>query len=143
MTDSLSNWIELNKMEVSESKIDDSDIISIKDFGTFLYLHSFDGKVIDEDFAFMLSDEEFDILEENRVDFVLFEFGSKFYYSGIKKDKNTKAEPASGSSIISPIGIKNNAKAITLYFTGLRENSWSPRKREKAIAVANFANSAG
>jgi len=88
MTDSLSNWIELNKMEVSESKMDDSDIISIKDFGTFLYLHSFDGKVIDEDFAFMLSDEEFDILEENRVDFVLFEFGSKFYYSGIKKDKN-------------------------------------------------------
>ena len=30
-----------------------TDIISIKDFGEHFYiLHSFDGKVIDEDFAF-------------------------------------------------------------------------------------------
>ena len=110
MTDSLSNWIELNKMEVSESKMDDSDIISIKDFGTCLYLHSFDGKVIDEDFAFMLSDEEFDILEENRVDFVLFEFGSKFYYSGIKKDKNRYNE-----MIFKPELIKGMAKTVHPY----------------------------
>lgn len=88
MTNSLSNWIELNKMKVSESKINDSDVITIDGFGTFLYLHPFDGKIIDEDFAFILSDEEFEILEEKKVDFVLFEFGSKFYYSGIKQDKN-------------------------------------------------------
>lgn len=88
MTDNLLNWIESNKIKVSESKINDSDIVMIEGVGTFLYLHPFDGKIIDEDFAFILSDEEFDILEENKVDFILFEFGAKFYYSSIKQDKN-------------------------------------------------------
>lgn len=88
MTESLSNWIVENKLVISESKLNDSDIVSIDGVGTFLYLKPFDGKVIDEDFAFILSDEEFDILDENKVNFILFEFGGKFYYSSLKKDKN-------------------------------------------------------
>lgn len=88
MTKNLSNWIDENKLKVSESKINDSDIINIEGVGSFLYLHSFEGKVIDEDFSFILSDEEFDILDEKKVNYILFEFGTKFYYSGLKKDKN-------------------------------------------------------
>lgn len=88
MTESLSKWLEENKMSVSESVQNGSDIITIPTVGTFLYLQPFDGKIIDEDFAFILSDEEFDLLEENKVNFILFEFGGKFYFSGIKKDKN-------------------------------------------------------
>ena len=88
MTETLSKWLEDNKMVVSESQLDGSDIITIEEVGTFLYLQPFDGKIIDEDFAFILSDEEFDILDEKKVNYILFEFGSKFYYSGIKKDKN-------------------------------------------------------
>lgn len=88
MTETLSKWLEENKMVVSESELDGSDIITIEEVGTFLYLQPFDGKIIDEDFAFILSDEEFDILDEKKVNYILFEFGSKFYYSGIKKDKN-------------------------------------------------------
>lgn len=88
MTESLSKWLEDNKMTVSESELHGSDIVSIEGMGTFLYLHPFDGKIIDEDFAFILSDEEFDILDEKKVNFILFEFGTKFYYSGIKKNKN-------------------------------------------------------
>ena len=81
MTKSLSEWIENNKLSVSESKINDSDIVSIEGVGTFLYVHPFDGKIIDEDFAFILSDEEFDLLDEKKVDYILVEFGKKFYYS--------------------------------------------------------------
>lgn len=88
MTETLAKWLEENKMVVSESELDGSDIITIEEVGTFLYLQPFDGKIIDEDFAFILSDEEFDILDEKKVNYILFEFGSKFYYSGIKKDKN-------------------------------------------------------
>lgn len=85
---SLSEWIENNKLSVSESKINDSDIVSIEGVGTFLYVHPFDGKIIDEDFAFILSDEEFDLLDEKKVDYILFEFGKKFYYSSPKQSKN-------------------------------------------------------
>ena len=61
MTETLSKWLEENKMVVSESELDGSDIITIEEVGTFLYLQPFDGKIIDEDFAFILSDDEFDI----------------------------------------------------------------------------------
>ena len=88
MTKSLSEWIENNKLSVSESLIFDSDIVSIEGVGTFLYVHPFDGKIIDEDFAFILSDEEFDLLDEKKVDYILFEFGKKFYYSSPKQSKN-------------------------------------------------------
>lgn len=88
MTKSLSEWIENNKLSVLESKINDSDIVSIEGVGTFLYVHPFDGKIIDEDFAFILSDEEFDLLDEKKVDYILFEFGKKFYYSSPKQSKN-------------------------------------------------------
>lgn len=88
MTENFNNWIEKNKLIVSESTLGDSDIIVIEGLGKLLYLNPFEDKVIDSDFSFMLSDEEFDILDEKQVDYILFEFGTKFYYSGIKKDKN-------------------------------------------------------
>ena len=75
-------------MSVSESEQNGSDIISVEGLGDMLYLHPYDGKIIDEDFAFILSDDEFDIVDEEKVNFILFEFGGKFYYSGLKKDRN-------------------------------------------------------
>lgn len=88
MTNSLQKWIDDNKLVVSESKINDSDTIIIDTFGRFLYLHPFDDKIIDDDFSFILSDDEFDILDSKKVDYILFEFGTKFYYSSLKQDKN-------------------------------------------------------
>jgi len=88
MTESLKNWVENNNLVVSESSMGDSDIILIEGVGKMLCLNSFENKVIDSDFSFMLSDEEFDLLDDKKVDFVAFEFGGKFYYSGIKKDNN-------------------------------------------------------
>jgi DNA polymerase-3 subunit alpha len=89
MDDKLNKWVVDNKLIVSESKIGSSDTIIIEGFGTFLYLKpGEDNKIIDGDFSFILSDEEYDILDENKVDYILFEFGGKFYYSGKKQDKN-------------------------------------------------------
>lgn len=88
MTDQLQHWIDSNRLIISENKINDSDIISIEGVGSFLYIHPFDGKIIDEDFAFILADDEFNLLDEGKVDFILFEFGKNFYYSKIKKDRN-------------------------------------------------------
>lgn len=88
MTKELENWVLNNKLVVSELSSDNSDIISIDGVGKFLYLHPFEGKVINEDFAFELSDDEFDLVEKKEVDYILFEFGTLFYYSGLKRDRN-------------------------------------------------------
>lgn len=88
MTKSLQDWLIINKMAISESEINGSDIVTVDGVGDFLYIHPVDKKIIDEDFGFILSDEEFDLLEDGKVKYILFEFGKQFYYSAVKKDKN-------------------------------------------------------
>lgn len=88
MTKELLEWISNNKLAVSESSLNGFDIVSIEGVGTFLYIHPLEGKIIDEDFAFILSDGEFDLLEKGGVDFILFEFGKKFYYSRPNRSRN-------------------------------------------------------
>ena len=87
ITEKLQNWINTNHLTISELDNNGSDIVVVND-KRYLYLKPTDGKVIDEDFAFILSDEEFDLLESKEVDYILFEFGERFYYSELKKDKN-------------------------------------------------------
>lgn len=89
MTENLQKWIDENKMIVSESTTDGLDTIIIDGVGKFLLIHpNEEGKVIDGDFSFILSDEEFELLDEKKVDYILYEFGGRFYYSGLKQDKN-------------------------------------------------------
>jgi len=88
MTEQLERWISENKLVISESSQGDSDIIIIDGVGKFLYIHSFDGDIIDEDFGLVMSDEEFDICDNKQVDFILFEFGGKFYYTPLKEDRS-------------------------------------------------------
>lgn len=88
MTDNLLKWIQINKLTVSEVIENDLDIINIDGVGKFLYLKPFDGKIINEDFTFEVSDTEFDCLQNREVDYILFEFGEKFYYSAIQEDRN-------------------------------------------------------
>ena len=92
MTKDLENWVTNNHLMISESISDGSDIVIVDD-KRYLYLHSTDGKIIDEDFAFILSDDEFDLIEQKKVDFVLFEFGKCFFYSELKQEKNKYNEP--------------------------------------------------
>ena len=58
ITENLEKWVEENKIIISESSQGDSDIITIDGVGKFLFVHPFDGNVIDEDFGIILSDEE-------------------------------------------------------------------------------------
>lgn len=89
MTENLQKWIDENKMIVSESTTDGLDTIIIDGVGKFLLIHpNEEGKVIDGDFSFILSDEEFELLDAKKVDYILYEFGGRFYYSGLKQDKN-------------------------------------------------------
>lgn len=88
MTSKLQKWIEENKLVASESKMNGSDVITIDNVGTFLYIQPKDGKIIDGDFSFLLSDEEFELLDDKAVNFILFEFGGKFYFSAVKQEKN-------------------------------------------------------
>lgn len=89
MTENLKKWIDENKMVVSESQTDGLDTIIIEGVGTFLFIHpNEEGKVIDGDFSFILSDEEFEVLDEKKVNYILYEFGGRFYYSGLKQSKN-------------------------------------------------------
>lgn len=88
MTPNLLNWLDENKLTISESEVEGSDIVFIEGFGKFLYLKPFDGKIIDEDFAFILSDQEFDLADSKKIDYILFEFGNKFYFSSLKQSKN-------------------------------------------------------
>jgi DNA polymerase-3 subunit alpha len=92
MTESLTKWLDENKMTVSESKVDGLDTVIVDTVGTFLYIKPKDNKLIDEDFSFILTDEELEVLDEKKVDYILFEFGGKFYYSGIKIGKNNYNE---------------------------------------------------
>lgn len=93
MTENLAKWIEENKLTVSESSIEGLDTVEIEGVGLFLCLSHKDGKIIDEDFSFLLSDEEYEILDEDKVNYVLFEFGGKFYYSSLNRQKNEYGEP--------------------------------------------------
>ena len=66
MTQELKNWVEKNKLIVSELSSDGSDIIQIEGVGKFLYLQPIEGKVINSDFAFELSDEDMKKIAELR-----------------------------------------------------------------------------
>lgn len=89
MTENLKNWLKENKMTASKLEMNGLDAVEISGVGKFLYIHPNDeGKIIDSDFSFILSDEEFDALDEKLFDYILFEFGGKFYYLSIKVDKN-------------------------------------------------------
>lgn len=96
ITESLIQWCKENRMAMSYEEHSDYDIVIIEDFARFLYIHPFDGKIIDGDFSFILSDKEFEMcydktqgtdIEED-FKFILFEFGGKFYYSGLKTSTN-------------------------------------------------------
>lgn len=88
MTDSLRRWAEDNYLAIEEKRDDELNIIAIEGVGDFLYLHPDDsGKIIDERFSFAVTADEFDALYDGVVKYILFEFGGKFYYSNIKKDR--------------------------------------------------------
>lgn len=78
------DWIEQNNLSVE--RISNSKI-QIQGVGIFLVLECKD-KIIDEDFCFILSEDESDSLNFSNIDFICFKFGEDWYYCEKKYKKN-------------------------------------------------------
>ena len=81
----LISWCKKNNLSFSIN----GKILNIEGFGKLLYVKEKDGKIIDEDYTFIMEEEEYEILEQNEdVQYLVFKFGSRFYYSSLKESKN-------------------------------------------------------
>lgn len=70
-----------------------SNILEIAEFGKLLIVESKDGRIIDDNFSFVLSDDEYNLLDDNEdLKYIVFYWGSKFYYSELKVKKNDVGE---------------------------------------------------
>lgn len=82
LSEKLLNWIETNSLSV---KIETNKLLTIDDVGKFLVLDEKE-KIFDEDFTLILTDSDYVLAEQ--VDYILFLFGDRFYYT----DKLTKPD---------------------------------------------------
>ena len=80
----IKEWIKQKGINCSIKK----NLITIVNVGTFLFVDSKDEKIIDENFSFILSDDEYDILLSEDVNFIVFKWGDKFFWSDKKTKKN-------------------------------------------------------
>ena len=67
----------------------DSNIYDVPGFGKLLYLNGVDGKIIGDDFEFLISDEEDELLyERDDLNHVVYKWGTKFYYSPLEEKRD-------------------------------------------------------
>lgn len=91
MNQDLQDWVKRNNLIIEET--DNPSIISIKDVGRFLLIKGDeDGKVIDGEWMFILDDDEYELLDDRKVDYILFHFGGIYLYSPITEGKNHYGE---------------------------------------------------
>lgn len=68
-------------------KIEDN-IIHFDNFGKLLFIEGQDDILIGDDYQFVLSDDEYDLLEKDDLNFIAFKWGTKFYYSSLIEKKS-------------------------------------------------------
>ena len=92
--DRLNDWLRRNNMSVVEpSYIGGSTVLQMPEIGSCIYVKpNEDGFVLSEDFFLTLSDDDFALVEDKRVDAFVFEFGGAFYWSKIIEGKNKYRE---------------------------------------------------
>lgn len=86
MIEELNKWIEENNVICQN----DNGLITIQDFGKFLFIKDKNGKIINEDYSINLSDEEFDFIEENKIEYIVFKWGTRYYYCDTSKRKKNE-----------------------------------------------------
>jgi len=87
----LISWCQKNKLQIQEVEVNNITLISTE-IGVMYYLQPYNGKIIDEDFSFIIDEDFYDMVQEKQFQWILFEFGGGFYYSGIHPDKNKYGE---------------------------------------------------
>lgn len=79
----LEDWIEENRIS---AKYLQDNVIEVDGFGQLIILEHKDGLVFSEEFNFILSDDEMDLLDSTpSIQYFLFLFGKKWYYSNIEE----------------------------------------------------------
>lgn len=93
----LNKWLSENKMANIEPTevVGSYAIITLPDLGDCLYLLSDSRKyVFDEEFNFIVTDEEFSLLDGGEYKTIVFCFGDKFYYSPVNRVRDKYGENA-------------------------------------------------
>lgn len=86
------------KIWINENKINcaiNSNLIIVPKFGTFIFIEEKNGKIISNAdssdssvYYFILNDDEYDLIENNEeIKYILFKWGSRFFYAPLKKNK--------------------------------------------------------
>jgi len=82
MTKDFKNWCESNSIKFSKTK---DGYWEIKGFGSFIFVDDKDGKLLDDTFLIMLSEDEQDIVEDQKVDYIVYKWGTRFFYTSTKE----------------------------------------------------------
>jgi DNA polymerase-3 subunit alpha len=80
----LKNWIEQKSIKCNI----EGNIVEIEGLGKLVFVEEKEGKVISNDFSFILTEEEFYRIYEEDITHILFKWGDKFYYSSKKTKKD-------------------------------------------------------
>ena len=65
------------------------NVIDIKGFGKLLFIEGEEGRLIGDDYQFLLSDDEYDLIEEGEdIEHLAFKWGTRFYYSKLIEKKS-------------------------------------------------------
>ena len=84
MTEHLSNWITANLLLVQELS---DTLFRIEGVGDFLLLQEKEGKIVDSEMNFILSEEEAQAITDNEeIKHILFLFGGNYFYSTINRE---------------------------------------------------------
>ena len=74
----LKRWLDDRSIEYTV----DGKEINIKGFGRLLFIEGIDGKLVGEDYHFLLNDDEYDLIEgDDELNHMVFKWGTQFYYS--------------------------------------------------------------
>lgn len=80
-------WVDRNKLVIQKSEWE--NVFSIEEIGVF-YLLFKKNIVLDKDFNLVLTETEGDFIQKHKINFVVYEFGSFYYYSKVDQDLRNK-----------------------------------------------------
>lgn len=88
LVERLYEWCRVNFLSI---QAEENNIFTIQEYGSFLLIASKNDKIINENLCFMLSENDFDRIQELKPQYLLFEFGKRWYYCA-PKDKEGEYE---------------------------------------------------
>jgi DNA polymerase-3 subunit alpha len=88
MDEKLKNWCQEHKINAVQTKDGVCNIVTVGEDKYLFVRPNDENKIIDEDFALIVTDEEFAALDAGTFEKVLFSFGGMYFWTKIKPEKN-------------------------------------------------------